>query len=125
MDFGPINEKMGEEVSQNLRSIRSRTTMAKGHFFVRLIPPRPTFAFDMSEDERHLMDLHAAYLKGEFEAGRLLLYGPVLAPEGSFGLVVVEAQDEAEVHALMRGDPTVERGLNTYDVSPMRVTGAR
>lgn len=99
--------------------------VAKKQFFVRLIPPRPTFAYDMSEDENSLMDRHADYLKSHFAAGRLLLYGPVLAAEGAFGVLVVEAEDEAEVHALMRGDPTVERGLNTYDVSPMHVTGAR
>ena len=30
-------------------------------FVFRLIPPRPSFAFDMSDDERDVMTAHVAY----------------------------------------------------------------
>ena len=98
--------------------------MAKRHFFVRLIPPRATFPYDMSPEEESLMASHAEYLRGQFEDGRLVVYGPVLS-ENPFGLIVAEADEEREVHELMAGDPTVAAGLNTYDIAPMHVTGAR
>ena len=53
------------------------------HFFFKIIPPRPTFAQDMTADERGLMMQHAAYAKDLFDRGQLLAYGPVLDPGGS------------------------------------------
>jgi hypothetical protein len=34
--------------------------MTKQHYFFKLIPPRPTFPHDMTDDERRLMDEHGA-----------------------------------------------------------------
>lgn len=98
--------------------------MSKQHFFVRLIPPRATFPYDMSPEEAALMGRHAEYLRGQFEAGHLVAYGPVLS-QNPFGLIIVEAEEEREVHELMAGDPTIGAGLNGYDIAPMHVTGAR
>jgi uncharacterized protein YciI len=67
---------------------------------------------------------HAEYLRGQFEAGRLVAYGPVLS-QNPFGLIIVEAEEEREVHELMAGDPKIGAGLNGYDIAPMHVTGAR
>jgi uncharacterized protein len=99
--------------------------MPRQHFFLKLVPPRPSFAFDMNEEEKRLMGAHAAYMKGCFEAGKLLTYGPVLAASGSFGMGVFEVEDEAEARRIMDGDPTIVARLNTYELSPMRVGGAR
>src|SRR5262245_32578563 len=33
------------------------------HFFLRLIPPRPSFATDMTAEERQVMAAHADYLE--------------------------------------------------------------
>jgi uncharacterized protein len=99
--------------------------MEKCHFFLRLVPPRPTFAHDMSDAERAVMLEHVAYFKQQFEAGRVLIYGPVLFPTESFGMGVVEVADEAEVRAMMDADPSVVAGLNRYELAPMRVGAAR
>ena len=80
------------------------------YFFVKLIGPRPTFAQDMSDEERQLMAQHTKYLFGAYEAGTLHIYGPVLAPEGAFGMAVVAAADEAEVRKLMDADRRCSRG---------------
>lgn len=95
------------------------------HFFLRLLPPRPTFPFDMTEDERRLMGEHGAYLRTALEAGRVLVYGPVLAEEGPFGMAVIEAVDEADARQFVEGDPTVRAGLNRFSLAPMRVGGER
>ena len=99
--------------------------MEKRHFFVRLIPPRPSFAFDMTDAERALMLEHGAYFQRHFAEGRVLIYGPVLAPTESFGMGVVEVADEAEARAMMDADPTIVAGLNRYELAPMRVGAAR
>ena len=88
------------------------------HFFVKLIPPRPTFAEDMTEGERALMQQHGAYWTGLMQEGVALVFGPVLDPEGVFGIAVVAASDEQQVRALVENDPA--RILNTFQVHPMR-----
>lgn len=99
--------------------------MDKQSFFLRLIPPRPTFHMDMSDDERRVMGEHAAYLKGHFDAGRVLIYGPVLAASGAFGMAVLHVADEAEARRIIDADPTVKAGLNRYELFPMPVAIAR
>jgi uncharacterized protein len=99
--------------------------MAKQHFFVRLIPPRPTFVQDITRDERALMDQHVLYTRDFFERGKVLSYGPVLAAGGSFGAAVLEVERGAEARGILDNDPTVKGGLNKYELSPMQLGVAR
>ncbi len=99
--------------------------MANQHFFFKLIPPRPTFATDMSDSERALMGQHAAYVRTHFEGGSVLCYGPVLGPEGSFGFAILEMPDLTAAETFATNDPTVQSGLNTYQISPMRLGGTQ
>jgi len=59
--------------------------MAKQHYFFKLIPPRPTFVQDMTDAERCLMDEDGRYFEEHFAAGRVLLFGPVMAAPGLSG----------------------------------------
>lgn len=99
--------------------------MAKQHFYVRLIPPRPTFASDMSAEERALMQQHVGYFRGLFEQGKVLIFGPVLDPTDNFGMAVMEVADSAEAEELLAQDPTAMAGLNRFRISPMVVGAAR
>jgi uncharacterized protein len=98
--------------------------MAKQHYFFKLIPPRPTFTEDMTDEERRLMDEHGRYFQEHFGAGRVLLFGPVMAVDGAFGLAVLEV-DEVEARRFGEGDPSVRAGLNRFELYPMRVSAAR
>ena len=71
------------------------------------------------------MDRHSVYFQQQFELGRVLLYGPVLSPKGAFGLAILEAGDEAEARRFGEDDPSVQAGLNRFEVYPMRVAAAR
>jgi len=71
------------------------------------------------------MEKHSRYFEEHFAAGRLLLYGPVMAASGAFGLAVLEVESEAEAHRFGEEDPSVRAGLNRFEISPMRVSGAR
>jgi uncharacterized protein YciI len=99
--------------------------MAKQYYFFKLIPPRPTFPYDITEAEKRLMDEHSRYFEEQFAAGLLLLYGPVLAPGGAFGLAVLEVDGEAEARRFGEQDPSVTGGLNRFEFYPMRVSDAR
>lgn len=91
-------------------------------FVFRLVPPRPTFAFDMDDDERVTMAEHATYWAALTAEGRVVAYGPVNDPAGGYGLAVVLAETMAEAEALRDGDPAVRspHGLRT-EIAPMIV----
>jgi uncharacterized protein YciI len=95
------------------------------HFVYKLIPPRPTFDIDMSDDESAVMGHHADYWQELLTAGRVIVFGPVSDPSGSWGLAVVEAETEDEVRALGADDPAVKSGMATFDVLPMPVAVVR
>ncbi|MGB9029828.1 MAG: YciI family protein [Acidobacteriaceae bacterium] len=99
--------------------------MPKQHFYFKLIPPRPSFAVDASAEELALMKTHSDYCGEQFRAGKLLLYGPVLAQEGAFGVAILEVQNEAEARQFGENDPSVLAGLNRFEISPMRVSGSQ
>ena len=89
-------------------------------FFCRLIAPRPTFAFDLNDEERALMGAHGAYLRGFAEKGEAVIFGPVADPAGPWGLGIFEVADEAELSAILDNDPTIKSGKGfRYEVLPM------
>jgi uncharacterized protein YciI len=88
-------------------------------FVFRLIAPRPTFALDMTDEERAIMDRHAAYWRPYLDSGQMVIFGPVLDSTGSWGLGVVQAEDEEELRAFAAGDPAVTTGTAGMDVGRM------
>ncbi len=90
-------------------------------FVYKLIPPRPSFAGDMSDAEAAVMAEHGAYWQGHTDAGRVVVFGPVVDSSGSWGLAVVRAESADEVSALGREDPAVTSGTCTFDVGTMPV----
>ena len=91
------------------------------HFFMRLNPPRPDFATTMTPEEKDMMGQHSAFLRELLAQGKLILAGPVLDPQGAFGLGVVEVESHEEALQIAATDPSVKSGMNRYDVIPMRV----
>lgn len=90
------------------------------YFFLRLVPPRPTFPADMRPEEAKAMGEHAAYLCEKAAAGVVIAAGPVGDPKGAWGLGLVEVADEAEARALTDGDPVVRSGLGfRYEIFPL------
>ena len=89
------------------------------HFVYKLIPPRPTFATDMTPEEGALMAAHATHWRSLMDEGRVLVFGPVADPAGVWGMAVVEAGDADEVRAMGDADPAVASGVMTYAVLPM------
>jgi uncharacterized protein len=88
-------------------------------FIFRLLAPRPTFALDMTDEERDVMGQHAAYWQPFIESGQMVLFGPVLDSTGSWGLGVVEAEDENELRAFAAGDPAVTTGTAQIEIGTL------
>lgn len=89
------------------------------HYVYKLIAPRPTFGLEMSEEEMAVMAAHAAHWAPHIEEGRVLVFGPVADPDGTWGLAVVAADDADDVAAIGRTDPAVTSGTCTFAVLPM------
>lgn len=93
------------------------------HFFMKLIPPRPTFATDMTDSERALMSQHVAYVRMFYDAGSVLAFGPVLDQESAYGMAILEMPDLAAAESFAHADPSIQAGLNRYKISPMHLVG--
>ena len=89
-------------------------------FLLRLIAPRPTFAQDMTADERAVMQEHGKYLAGRLAAGEVLAFGPVLDPAGAWGMGIVRAKDADAARAVTAVDPVItsNRGFR-YEIVPI------
>ena len=85
-------------------------------FVFRLITPRPTFALDMNDQEREVMARHAAHWQPLIDSGQMVFFGPVLDSTGSWGLGVVEADDEEELIVFAAADPVVTSGIGKIEV---------
>jgi len=96
-------------------------------FICRLIAPRPSFAFDMSEAERELMGRHLAYLGQWGEKGNMILCGPVADPQGPWGLGIFEVEDEARMQAIVAQDPVIlaNAGFSYEILSMMQAVSGR
>jgi uncharacterized protein YciI len=90
------------------------------YFFCQLVPPRPDFALTLTAEERAVMGQHSAYLRRNMTEGRVVAFGPVNDPDGSWGLGIIRVNSEAELRDMLANDPAVlsGRGL-AYRTTPM------
>jgi uncharacterized protein YciI len=88
-------------------------------------PTRIGMLDDPSEHESVVMREHFAYLEHGREEGTVLLAGPSLAGEDTFGLVVLELEDEAAARGVMERDPAVASGVMSAELRRFRVSVTR
>jgi hypothetical protein len=77
------------------------------HFLYKLIPPRPTFPGDMTEVEGAIMEDHFGYWAGLIAQRRVVVYGPVMDPNGGYGIAVLDVEDDAEARRIAEADPAI------------------
>jgi uncharacterized protein YciI len=85
-------------------------------FVLRLIAPRPNFAQTMTDSERAIMNRHAAHWRPYLERGDMVVFGPVLTDEDSYGLAVVETDDEQALGEFAAQDPVVMTGTANFEL---------
>jgi uncharacterized protein YciI len=88
-------------------------------FVLRLIAPRPSFAQTMTDDEREIMSRHAAHWQPYLERGDMVVFGPILTEDDSYGLAVVETDDEQALREFADRDPVVTTGTAKFEFGRM------
>jgi uncharacterized protein len=73
----------------------------------------------MTDEEREIMRRHAAYWQPFVDSGQMVVFGPVLDSTGSWGLGVVEFDDEDILRAFAAGDPVVTTGTASIEIGRM------
>src|SRR5690349_6293127 len=88
-------------------------------FVLRLIAPRPNFAQTMTDAEREIMNRHAAHWRPYLERGDMVVFGPILTDDDSYGLAVVETDDEQVLRDFAAQDPIVTTGTAVFELGRM------
>ncbi len=87
------------------------------YFFIRTQNPRPTFHLDMTTEERAIMEKHVEYWSREAEKGIAIVFGPVMDPQGVYGIGVYDVDDEARMRELIDQDPAIK--MLRYEIFSM------
>jgi hypothetical protein len=58
--------------------VRTFALLAHEHLRIPAQAPRPTFALDMSDEEREIMACHSEHWRPWAEPGQMVIFGPVL-----------------------------------------------
>lgn len=88
-------------------------------FVLRLKAPRPQFAQTITDGEREIMGRHAAHWRPYLDRGDMLVFGPVLTDDDSYGLAVVETDDEQALRDFAAKDPVVTTGTAAFEIGRM------
>jgi uncharacterized protein YciI len=95
------------------------------HWLYRIVPSRPGMVADATPDEQRLVEAHFAYLVELRDRGILILAGRTQEAEGTFGVSIFEADDEAAAREVMEADPAVAAGVFVASLHPYRIAVAR
>ena len=96
------------------------------HFFCKYIPPRSDFLDTLSAVEVELLMMQRYWQQGLAKKRRIVACGPVLDPNGAYGVALYTLSDDEEITALLADDPLMKAGLGAYECHPMlEVTALR
>jgi uncharacterized protein len=90
-------------------------------FLYRLLPPRPSFAEDMSPAEAEVMERHVVYWQDLLNRDVAVAFGPVLDPHDPWGLGLLDLEDEGAAREIADGDPAVQSATCAYELVPMQL----
>lgn len=92
-------------------------------FLYRIQPARLAMLTDgPTEREAAVVSEHFAYLQSLVAKGSVLMAGRTLTTdESSFGVVVLQADSEAQARELVGNDPAVRSGVMRAELFPYRV----
>ena len=71
----------------------------------------------MTVEERTVMEQHVVYWSEQAVKGIAVVFGPVMDPNGVYGIGIFRVRDEAEMKDLLSHDPA--NGLLHYTIYPM------
>ena len=67
-----------------------------------------------------MMQSHVAYWSNQMSQGRVLAFGPVADPKGTFGIGILQLPDDADPAALAKNDPAIQAQAGfSFEIHPM------
>ncbi len=90
-----------------------------------LRPVRPAMVEAPTGSEGVALGEHFRYLERLRDEGRLIVAGPSVVADDTFGLVVLAIEDETEARSAMEADPAVAAGVMTAQLRPLRLSVVR
>jgi len=73
----------------------------------------------MTDEEREIMGRHAAHWQPMIDSGQMVVFGPVLDGTGSWGLAIIESEDEDGLREFAAKDPAVTTRTATLEMGKM------
>ena len=86
-----------------------------------LRPVREQMAFEPTEEEARVVSAHYEYLVRLRDEAKLVVAGPSIVEGDTFGIGVLDVDDEAEARAIVEADPAVSGGVMTAELRPLRI----
>ena len=81
------------------------------------------FQRNATSQERMVVGRHSDYLEALLDEGKLIFAGRCW--DGPFGIIVIQAADEAEAQQIVDEDPSVMAGVQTAELHPFDVALVR
>lgn len=94
-------------------------------FVMRLQGNRQRFAQTLTDAEREIMRRHAEHWGPYVQRGDMVVFGPVLTDDDSYGLAVVETDDEQALRDHAAQDPVVTTGTGRIEFGRMAMGHVR
>jgi uncharacterized protein YciI len=85
------------------------------YYLCKYLPPRSDFLATMTDDEKVWMGQHGAYLDELLAQGQIVAHGPVMDPNGGYGVSLYRIDDDQDIEALTAEDPIVKNGIGHYE----------
>jgi uncharacterized protein YciI len=73
----------------------------------------------MTDSEREIMNRHAAHWGPYLERGDMVVFGPILTDDDSYGIAVVDTDDEQALREFAAQDPVVTTGTAGFEFGRM------
>jgi len=92
--------------------------------FVYILRPVPRLQKEeaWTEEEERVVGRHFAMLQALLKEGKLVLAGKTSGlDERTFGIVILEVDDEETAIGIMRNDPGVSEGIMTAELFPYHI----
>jgi uncharacterized protein YciI len=95
------------------------------HWIYLLRPVRPAMVDEPTDEEMVHLSAHFDRLERLTAEGTVILAGPSRSDTDTFGLVVLDVEDEELARSLMQSDPAIVGGVMTGELRPLRMTFLR
>jgi uncharacterized protein YciI len=89
------------------------------YYLCKWLPPRADFLATMTADEREGMTRHGAFMDELLARGQIVAHGPVLDPDGAYGVSLYQIADNEDIAEITAQDPIVKSGVGRYVHHPM------